>query len=117
MDACVHVVTDDGAEFEAFGIEQLAIDHGAVMGTVMTEIRGDGACAEIDLGSDDRVPDERQVADGGVGKDEGVFHFHRMTDDAVIGDAGRAADVAIGANFAVIADDDIALNHHARQDA
>lgn len=66
VNACVHVVADDRAELSSSCVDQLAIDHRTMIGSIVTEVGGNGASAKIDFFADDRVADIRQVTDGRV---------------------------------------------------
>jgi len=101
----------------AAGIDEFAVDHAAVGGAVVAEVRGDRAGAEVDAFAEDGVADVGEVADVGAGEDDGVFDFDRLADVAVVADGGMAAEVAIRADFAVFADDDVALDVDAGEDA
>ena len=110
MDAGVDVLADDGAEFAAAGVDEAALDHGTVVLAVVTEIRGDGARAEVDVLADDGVADVGEVPGGDVRHEDGVLDFDGLPNVAFVGDEVVAAQVAVRADLAVLADHGDALD-------
>ena len=110
VDAGVNASADDGSEFTAAGVDDDAVDFGAVIGSIMAEIGGDGAGTEVGFDVDVGVADIAEVSNGGPGSKDGIFHFDGLADVAVVADGGGAAEVAVGANLTVFADDDVTFD-------
>lgn len=116
-DACVGAVTDDGAEFPAAGINKAATHQGKVIRAVVTEVGSNGSSSEVDMIAYDGVTHVAQMPDGRVMANDRVFDFDRLADMAVVADGSGSTQVAVGADLAMLPDDDVALDDHTGKNA
>lgn len=79
----------------------------------MAEVGGDGACSEVDVIAEDGVADVAEVANCAAVPYDGVFDFDSLADKAVVTDGGGAAEVAVGSDFAIFSNDDVAFDDDA----
>ena len=116
VDSGVDSVADDGSEFAASGIDELAVDFGAVVCAVVAKVGGDGASSKVCVFAEIAVTEVGEVTGGGSVGEDGVFDFNGLADMAVVSDGGGATKVTIWADLAVFADDDGAFNVNSGKD-
>ena len=116
IDAGVNVGADDGAELSATGVDEIACDSGAMIGSIVAEVGGDGSSSEVGLGTDVAVADVAEMTDGSAVAEDGVFDFDALADVAVVADARGATEIAVGADLAVLSDDDASLDEDSGED-
>jgi hypothetical protein len=116
VDASVNVGADDGSELSATGVDEIAFDGGAMIGSIVAEVGGDGSGSEVGLGTDVAVADVAEMPDGSTLAEDGVFDFDALADVAVVADASGATEIAVGADLAVLSDDDASFDEDAGED-
>jgi hypothetical protein len=116
VDSGVDSVADDGSKFAASGVDELAVDFGAVVGSVMAEVGGDCATSEVYVFAEIAIAEVGKVTGGSSIGEDGVFDFDGLTDMAVVADGCGATKVTIWADLAVFADDDGAFNVNSGKD-
>ena len=112
----MHAITDDRPELTATGVDHTSLDRTTVRTAVVTQVRSDRACAEVHFFSQDGVSEVRKVADVGARQEDRVLDLDGLADVTLITDRSGAADVAIGPDLAVVADDHVAFDDDARED-
>ena len=116
VDASVNVGADDGAELSATGVDEITLDGGAMIGSIVAEVGGDGSGSEVGFGTDVAVADVAEMTDGSAVAEDGVFDFDTLADVAVVADTCGATEIAVGADLAVLSDDDASFDEDAGED-
>ena len=109
-------VPQNRSEFAPSGIQQLAVDHGPMVFTVMPEIGNYRPRAEIGPRADDRIADITEMPGRDMVHQNGILDFDSLTDVTVVGQIRGAADVAVGTDFTVFPDHGDSFYVHPGQD-
>ncbi len=116
VNAGVNLITDDGTELPAAGIDENPVNHRSVIFPIMAEIRGGGASAEVDLLAKHGIADVGKMTDVRLREYQAILDFHGLADVTLIADASVPADITIRADFTVGSDDDVALDEDTGKD-
>jgi hypothetical protein len=116
VDAGMNVGADNSSELSSTSVDEIAFDGGAMIGSIVAEVGGDGSGPEVGLGTDVAVADVAEMTDGSALAEDGVFDFDALADVAVVADARGATEIAIGADFTVLSDDDTSFDEDAGED-
>ena len=114
MDTRVHAVADDGAELTTAGVNEFARDHRTMRSAIVSEVRNNRARSEINLLSQNGIPDVGEVPDVRLIKEDRVLELHGLPDVTTIPNRSGTADIAVGPDLTARTDDDVAFNDDAR---
>ena len=116
VDTGMNVGADNSSELTATSVDEIAFDGGAMIGSIVAEVGGDGSGSEVGLGTDVAIADVAEMTDGSAVAEDGVFDFDALADVAIVADARGATEIAVRADFAVLSDDDASFDEDAGED-